>query len=231
MFYKYHDESRPLREASPETTRSAAQIEADWNLYKRIERENTFLGRMSPASGAGAPRARESPGCQLGAVIDAYRNSSDPALTDFDWSKARLALSYALQLDPSDSEARGKLALCDGYLNLIENPKLPDAQRSETEFQMAAADLPRSPDPHLGLARFYIYVFRNAGLALGQFTEAERRGFRLGPRELEQEADGYLYRAESELGRPAAPHPASHDEEDRWLHQNLGRSGTRAEYL
>ncbi len=218
MFYKFHEESRPLRELSHVTTRSAAQIEADWNLYQRIEREHRFLGRASPALALSNP-VRASLLATAGAVIDAYRNSSNPALTDFDWSKARLAFSYALQLNPSDFEARGKLALCDGYLNLIENPKLPDAQRSETEFQMAGADLPRSPDPHLGLARLYIYVFRNAGLALGQFTEAERRGFRLGPRELEQEADGYLYRAESELDQAGRAASASQAEEDRWLHQ------------
>jgi len=219
LFFKYRDESRPLRESSPGTTRSAAEIEADWNLYMRIERENRFLGTLSPAPGL-APALRANLLTVANAVIDAYRNSSDPALTDFDWSKARLTLSYALQLDPSDMEARGKLALCDGYLNLIENPKLPDAQRSETEFQMAAADLPRSPDPHLGLARFYIYVFRNAGLALGQFTEVERRGFRLGPRELEQEADGYLYRAEFELRQAGRAASISNEEEDRWLHQS-----------
>jgi hypothetical protein len=102
---------------------------------------------------------------------------------------------------------------------LIENPKLPEAQRSETEFQMAAADLPRSADPHLGLARLYVYAFRNAGLALGQFSEAERRGFRPGPRELEQEADGYLYRAEYELRQAVRAASGSTAEEDRWLHQ------------
>jgi hypothetical protein len=219
MFYRFREESRPLRELSPVTTRSAAQIDADWNLYKRIERENHFLGRMSPASALAGP-LRANLLSAAAAVIDAYRNSSDPALTDFDWSKARLTLAYALQLDPSDTEARGKLALCDGYLNLIENPKLPDAQRSETEFQMAAADLPHSPDPHLGLARFYIYAFRNAGLALGQFTEAERRGFHPGPRELEQEADGYLYRAEYELRQARRAASTTTGEEDRWLRQS-----------
>jgi serine/threonine protein kinase len=215
LFYRFREESRPLREGTKET--SAAQIESDWRLYKWIERENSFLGQFSPAYGLASPM-RANLLAAAGAVIDAYRNSSDPALTDFDWSRARLALNYALQLDPADTEARGELALCDGYINLIGNPKLPGAQRSETEFQLAAADLPRSPDPHLGLARLYVYVSRNAGLALGQFSEAERRGFRLGPRELEQEADGYLYRAESEL-RQAGGAAVPMAEEDRWLRQ------------
>jgi serine/threonine-protein kinase len=219
LLYKLHDERRPLREASQMTTRSAAQIEADWNLYKRIERENNILSWVSPASGLARP-LRANLLANAGAVIDAYRNSSDPVLTDFDWSRARLALSYAVQLGPQDSETRGKLALCDGYINLIENPKLPNSQRTETEFQMAAADLPQSPDAHLGLARLYVYVFRNAGLALGQFHEAERRGFRLGPREFEQEADGYLYRAEFELSRAGRAASGSKDEEDRWLQQS-----------
>ena len=216
LFYRFREETRPLREASKES--SAAQIDADWRLYKWVERENSFLGRLSPAPSLARP-LRANLLAAAGTVIDAYRNSSDPALTDFDWSRARLALSYALQLDPADSTARGQLALCEGYINLIGNPKLPAAQRSETEFQVAAADLSGSPDPHLGLARLYVYVFRNAGVALGQFSEAERRGFRLGPRELEQEGDAYLYRAEFELGQASRVAPTSMNEEDRWLRQ------------
>jgi len=218
LFYKFRSESRPLREAWPEIVRSAAQIDGQWNLYKRIERENTFLGRFSPAPALELP-LRANLLSAAAAVIEAYRNSSDPSLTNFDWSTARAALRYALRLNPADFEVRGNLALCDGYINLIENPKLPKAQRSETEFQMAASDLPHSPDPHLGLARFYIYVFRNAGLALAQFSEAERRGFRLGPREQEQKADGYLYRAEYELRQANRASTGSMAEEDRWLHQ------------
>ena len=66
-------------------------------------------------------------------------------------------------------------------------------------FEEALSYLPRSPDPHLGLARLYIYNFRNVGRAVAEFSDAERFGFKAGPREFEQQADGYLLRAEQEL--------------------------------
>ena len=56
--YRFHAQSLPLREALQQKTRSAAQIEADWNLYSGIERENRFLLSLSPARGlAGELRA------------------------------------------------------------------------------------------------------------------------------------------------------------------------------
>jgi hypothetical protein len=55
------------------------------------------------------------------------------------------------------------------------------------------------PDPHLGLARVYVYGLHNAGQAVAEFHAAERLGFRPGPREAEQQADAYLYRAEREM--------------------------------
>ena len=51
-------------------------------------------------------------------------------MSDFDWQKARLCLVHALEVDSSDPVSEGKLALCDGYLNLIRNPRLPKASFS-----------------------------------------------------------------------------------------------------
>jgi serine/threonine protein kinase len=200
------------------TRLSAAEITADWNLYRKLEHENNFLGQFSPASGV-ARTFRAKLIAAADDVFDHYRNSSDASLSSFDWSRARLCLSYARQLDSTDREAHGKLALCDGYLNLIENPKLPKADLSETDFQMAAADLPRSPDPHLGLAWLYTYAFRNAGRAKSELTEAERRGFRAGPREWKQEADAYVFRAEWELRQAQIEIAGAKTTEQRWLRQ------------
>ena len=63
VFYKYHDESRPLRAASPETARSAAQIEADWNLYQADRAREHFSGAHVARFRPGARVAREFPGC------------------------------------------------------------------------------------------------------------------------------------------------------------------------
>jgi len=208
--YTVRGASWPIRTADY-GRRTPGEISADWNLYKRLERDNSFLRGLSPARSIAEVFRTKLNGAG-DAVIERYRNSSDPALRDFEWAKARLCFFYALQIDPADREARGRLALCDGYLNL------PNAALSEAKFQSAAADLPRSPDPHLGLARLYTYVYRNAGKASGEFTEAERRGFRIGPREHEQQADGYLFRAEWALrqARRVADAP-SKAEEGRWL--------------
>jgi len=216
--YNVRSISRPIRTANY-LHRSMAEITADWNLYKRLERENNFLGGWSPVGSMRSTLRANLIGAG-DAVIDRYRNSSDPELRDFEWAKARLCFSYAGQLDPADRETRGKVRLCDGYINLAENPRLPNAAWSETRFREAALDLPGSADPHLALARLYTYTYRNAGKALGEFAEAERRGFHFGPREQEQQADGYLFRAEWALREAQrAADAASKTEENRWLRQ------------
>jgi hypothetical protein len=218
--HSLRSEAQPLREPRDYSRLSAAAIETDWNLYQRLLQKHGFLGRWSPALGLTQPfRLRLLAAAD--ALLEKYRDSSDPALANFEWSKARLCLAYALEIDPSDRDSRGKLALLDGYLNLIRNPKLPKADQSETNFQIAAADLPRSPDPHLGLAYVYTYVFRNAGKAMGEFAEAERRGFHGGPREVEEQADAYVFRAEYELRQAQRAKGLSSAEENRWLRQTF----------
>jgi len=213
--YAFHSASQPLRPPLDLSRSNAAQISQTWDLYQRLEHQNAFLGRWSPAL-----PLNESMWAALvqasNDVIEGYRNSSDPAISDFDWKKARLCLRYALRIRPSDPEARGKLALCDGYINLAANPRLPAAAASERNFLLAAASLPRSPDPHLALARLYTYSFNNAGRAAAEFIAAERRGYRNGPREFEAQGDGYLLRAEYEL-RQARHANASRREQSRWL--------------
>lgn len=212
------DEARPLRETRDYSLSSLGEITEDWNPLQRLSQQRPILASFSTV-----PELRSQMRTRLLAAADAvimkYRDSSDPALPNFEWAKARAALMYALDLDPSDRDARGKLALCEGYLNLIVNPQLPKAGQSETNFQIAAADLPRSPDPHLGLALFYARVFRNAGKTAAELIEAERRGFRRGPRESEQQADAYVARAEYEIRQAQRAVNLSASEESRWLRQ------------
>jgi hypothetical protein len=213
--YDVYSASRSLPTAAEYTRRTAASIEADWNLYGKTERQYSFLGSLSPARSL-AGQLRRNLLAAADAVIDSYRNSSDPSLGHFDWSKARLSLLYALQIDASDTETRGKLALSEGYLSLIQDLKLPNAARTEASFQIAASHLPLSPDAHLALARLYTYVFKNVGKAMAAFSEAERRSFRCGPREIEQQADGYRFRAEYELRQASREDPRSNSAAD-WL--------------
>ena len=114
--------------------------------------------------------------------------------------KAQACLQHAAELGGSDPTVPGKLALVNAYVTLLQAPLTEQrAARAKASFEQAAAAIPRSPDSHLGLARLYVYYFRNVGRALAELSDAERLGFKLGPREFEQQADGYLLRAEQEL--------------------------------
>jgi hypothetical protein len=128
-------------------------------------------------------------------VIDAYRHSDDPAPQHFDWRAAQASLERALELDRVDRVARGKLALVRGYLDLLARARQPARQH----FEEAAASLPQSPDPHLGLARLYVYSYPDLERARAEFYAASKLGYRLGPREMAQEADAWRFRALREL--------------------------------
>jgi hypothetical protein len=94
----------------------------------------------------------------------------------------------------------------------VEAP--PASGAALQHFQTAATWVPRSPDPHLGLARVYTYSLHNPGQAVAELGIAERLGYKLGPREREQQADNYLLRAEDELKQfKAARSPG---EQRRW---------------
>jgi len=197
--YRFWADSKPLRGHRDYTHSSVAEIDADWNLYKQLRERNLPLGRYSPVSWLTAP-LREATVAAADDVIERYRDSSDPSLNDFDWQKARVCLKHALELDGSDVAARGKLALCNGYISLLAKPQTSQAvTQTKASFDEAAYNLPRSPDPHLALARLYVYNLRNVGRAVAELSVAERLGFKPGPREAEQQADGYLFRAEQEL--------------------------------
>ncbi|HTM48144.1 MAG TPA: serine/threonine-protein kinase [Bryobacteraceae bacterium] len=212
--YRFYTVSDPLRQPKNYADLNQASIVSDWTLYQGLKNQDRPLGRLSPVTWLTTP-LRSRLLAAADAVIDRYRRSSETQITGFDWQKARLCLQHALEMDPSDEAARGKLALCDGYLNLIRNPQLPKAAESQANFQEAAARLPRSPDPHLALARLYVYSFRNVGQALAELHEAAQLGYVAGPREQEQQADGYLFHAEWALD--LARRKQTSAEKKKWL--------------
>jgi hypothetical protein len=204
--YRYWHDSASLRAKHSYEWAKLPVIESEWSTYRGLSRDYAWLGSFSPVL-----HLSESLKSRLiGAaddVIVRYRNSSDPGFQNYDWVKARAALAHALELEPGSVEIKGKMALCDGYLQLGATP--PATSAALASFEAAAADLPTSPDPHLGLARIYIYGQQNAGKAAAEFHTAERLGYGLGPREFEQEADGYLLRAEQSLLRFQKAHTIS----------------------
>ncbi len=221
-YYRFLRESTPLRNNPDYARASVAGIDADWDLFQRIQRQNAFLGGFSPANRLSTSMRAGLIGA-ADEVIERYRNNSNPNIQDFDWPKAVVCLRHAIELERNDRVARGKLALCNGYVNLVRaNSEQPDQrgaamQAAVENFQESVSLLPRSPDPHLGLARIYVYSLKNIGKALAELHEAQRLGFQTGPREIEQEADGYRFRASAALSEARRQHGKSRILEERYL--------------
>lgn len=203
-FHRVWSQSAPLRTPRDFTHAAPGDINTDWALFQRLDKQNQFLGTLSPVTRYKAPlranllRAGRD-------VLDTYRNSSDPDLTHFEWDRARLCFSRVTEMDPGDREAKAGFALAAGYLHLAEPPMSPRA--AESSFREAAALMPKSPDPHLALARLYASEIHNPGQAMAEMHAAQRLGFTPGPREFEQQGDAYRYRGEQQLA--AIPRTAS----------------------
>jgi Protein kinase domain len=210
-YYRFWRESNPLRGNLDYTRASAGEINRDWDMLQRVQRQNAFLGGLSPANrlAANVRAALLQAGNE---VIDRYRNNSDPRIQDFDWPKAELCFAHLVEMDRSDRAAQGKLALCHGYENMEHA-----AQQARTDFEAAASLIPQSPDPHLGLARIYVYSLKNVGKAMAELHEAQHLGFEPGPREAEEEADGYRFRATTELEEARQYGPNNSAAEGRYL--------------
>jgi hypothetical protein len=142
-------------------------------------------------------------------ILDSYRTSADPRLSEFDWHKAEICLERAAQLGAGDDRTAAKLALARGYATL---ERLNGAQYSETaatglrlkardEFLLAASKAPADSAPHLALARVYVYSLPDPEKAMAEFAAAERLGAVLAPREVQQQGDVYRIRAHQELAR------------------------------
>jgi serine/threonine-protein kinase len=140
-------------------------------------------------------------------IIESYAKAPQHYLSDFDWHKAEICLEGAIALGARDDHTQGLLALARGYATLERlggNEYSPAAAaqlrlQARDSFQTAARKLPADPKPHLALARVYVYSLPDADAAMKEFAAAERLGARLGPREIEEEADAYRIRAFREL--------------------------------
>jgi len=141
-------------------------------------------------------------------ILEAYQNSADPSLHDFDWQKAEVCLARAVDLGNSDPATLGKLALSRGYANLerLNGGQYSDAAAATMRasardlFASAALQMPNDPAPHLALARVYVYSLPNVDQAMTEFDKAAKLGAHLGRREIEQEGDAYRLRALAEAG-------------------------------
>jgi hypothetical protein len=136
-------------------------------------------------------------------ILSAYTNSSDPSLHDFDWQKAEVCLTRAVELGSGDDQTLGRLALSRGYATLERldgGQYAPPAAAhlrvyARDQFSFAASKMPRDPAPHLALARIYVYWLPDVDRARTELASAQELGAALGRREIEQQADAYRLRA------------------------------------
>ena len=220
--YAYHarwQETETLRAHDRLARLSDSEIASDWSLYQRLQARSAWLGKLSPVRMAS--HSMEAALVTEGErIIESYRKSQDPATTNFDWPRAQTVLEHAQELNPSDASIRGKLALVRGYVNLnlaigaqmsVRQHMQDRVIRSWQAFDQAVTLLPAAPDPHLGLARLYVYSFRDLDKAIEEFGKAEQRHYKLGPREIEQEADGFRLRAQKAMNDPHQKAAAKED--------------------
>jgi tRNA A-37 threonylcarbamoyl transferase component Bud32 len=220
-------DSAPLRSGRDYAQSSVSEVEADFQLYTRLEREYRWLRGLSPVA-----LLRNDLQVRLVHAADRqladYRDGSAPDLDAFDWAKAALCLRRASALAPHAREIGGKLALAEAYGGL--GKALRDQEAIRLRLESASRLLPGAPDPHLALARLHVYGGRNLGRALAEWGTAQRLGFQLGPREWEQEGDAYLARVEDALRKLTAAKAAG--EQRRWfamLQRDAGRARDRYE--
>lgn len=211
--------TRPLREHTNLARLSDAEIAADWALWQRLQGQGGWPAWISPARLA-AHQMEPAYVAEGDRILAQYRSSPDSDTTHFAWPRAQTVFEHARDLSPGDLSLYGKVALAKGYVDLnlaigaqisVTKHMRERVNRSLFEFDDAATLLPKAPDPHLGLARLYVYAYWELDKAIEEWNTAERLGYKLGPREIQQEATGYRIRAQNEMSDPRTRAAAKED--------------------
>lgn len=199
--------ARANRLASRVPLQDLQGLAALWPQYEALAASS----RMGVAV-EGLERALTSQTLVLAERVMANYRTPSPTVRENQWKAARTALARAVALAPNDRALRAALRYCDGHLHRINGEaskarkQAAAAQQQFTDaviaFREAVALREQWPDPHLGLARTYIYGLEDVDRGAEAFAEAEKRGHRPGPREATQLADGYRTRGEA-LARTA----------------------------
>jgi hypothetical protein len=155
-------------------------------------------------------------------AIENYRSATDNGLRAFEWQLAEAGLVRLQELGARDEETSGKLALCRGYSLLAQPRDRRRAAAAREAFETAAAKMPRSPDPQLGLARLYVYYLPDMSKAFAAMRAAAALGYKLGDREIEQQADAWRMRAERALALGARDRARRDAERARRLYSQIG---------
>jgi tetratricopeptide (TPR) repeat protein len=173
-------------------------LDAGNNAYHQLVKRSLLSFPLYPARRS----LRDHYTAEADRVIADYREASESTPVYLrDWRRAQSALASALALDPEDKSIRGRYSLIDGHLKLRVN-NFKDAR---SDFVDARNLLPRSPDPHLGLAMIYMGE-GELDKAQDELNQARRNGFQPGRREQRALADGYRLRGEKWLAGARRTH-------------------------
>src|SRR5262249_20019769 len=193
-------------------TRAAAELKSALPRLPRGESESVW--KLYRALRAGSPLGIGTFGL-AGDVKDWFVAAADELIADYrsdtpviresGWRDASAMLDHAASIAPRDREIPARLLYCRGQLARLnaQAPKArhpPDAQpffnEATSSFEEAARLRPHWLDPHLGLARTYVYGLEEPEQAREALKSAEADGYRLGSRDLALLGDGYRLRAE-----------------------------------
>jgi len=240
--YLYHARWRdtgPLRMRGSLARVSDSVIAGDWDLYQQLKVRDGWLGWLAPSHIA-AGQMRAAYVAEGDRIIRSYRESSDSDTTRFNWTRGRTVLEHAREISPSDTSIRGRLAVVKGYVDLnlaiaqsaSRQQMKNSVRRAWADFDQAVVLLPDSPDPHLGLARLYVYSFDDLDTALEEWRKAEQKHYQLAPREIQQKATGYRIRAQKEALDPNTRAAAKEDlERAKELYTGIADYGDVAQCL
>lgn len=170
-------------------------METAWSRYETLQKTSFVPWVLSTPRSAIQSRLVS----RANSIINEYRNSDAPTVSESEWAQAQSVLAKALEIDPSDKNIRGKLYLCEGHLARIRGSArgvTKMLQDARGKFEQSAELLPDAPDPYLGLARLYVYSLRDVDRAEDALKAAKKRGYEIGRRERAQLADAYRDRGE-----------------------------------
>jgi serine/threonine protein kinase/tetratricopeptide (TPR) repeat protein len=136
-------------------------------------------------------------------IVDSYRTEGS-TLRERDWEDARRYYSRALSVGGDSRLLRARLRYAEGHLFRINGDarqRRPQEARAFyndaiVAFQDSSRLNSRWPDPHLGLARVYLFGLEDLEKGTEALDAAERVGFKPGNREAALRADGLRRRGE-----------------------------------
>lgn len=157
-----------------------------WNSYQALQNRSRF---MPVLYGVRSSLKRKLKEAGEEPIVDYRRDHPSAHLSD--WERAANSLKRALELEPGDKQVIGRLRICEGHLLRIKGESLKVQNPAYThtinsalaKFEEAAALMPDSQDPFLGLERIYFYDLLDPDKGTEMVRQAERHGYRGGKRE------------------------------------------------